>query len=124
MPDPNDLLGPDGKQLHKEPNLIVLKYPKKNPVNPQLIVGLGKQTGCNVISMPMNSELMMGELAMKEIVSTHSGVHAILQLPFIHFAKSELETIRSALNYVVKQINAKPGSAEEILSTRITQSIK
>ena len=92
------LVGPHGEQLHPTtPKLIVIKQPKGVKINPQIAAMTGKQTGCNVIVIPMDCELMMGELALKQIMSTHIGIHAVLDLPNIHFDKPELECILHGL---------------------------
>jgi len=78
------LLGPGGQPLKKdkeEPRIIVLKHPMNVGINPRLATQISESTRCSVIILPMDSELMMGELAKKEIESMHKGIHAILQIP-------------------------------------------
>jgi|TARA_Y100000310_G_C20696669_1_gene826188 galactose-1-phosphate uridylyltransferase len=71
------LLGPDGKPIYTEPKLIIIKSPRDVTINPQLMQSLGKITGCHVIVLPHTHELMMGEMAKKEIDSIHTAIHAI-----------------------------------------------
>jgi len=35
--------------------------------------------GCNIIILPMEYELVMGEMAMKTIESIHTAIHEILK---------------------------------------------
>jgi len=95
-----ELLGPSGQPLRKEFKLIVMKLPKGVKIHPQIIGQLSKHSGCNVITLPMDSELMMGNLALQELNSTHTGIHAILNLTDINFTKEELHLIHHYITTV------------------------
>ena len=88
-----ELLGPSGQPLFKEAKLIVMKLPRGVKIHPRIIGELSKHSGCNIITLPMDSELMMGNLALQELNSTHTGIHAILGLPNINFNREELHLI-------------------------------
>lgn len=74
------LVKPDGSPMVKEPRLIVIKQPKGVQIHPNVVAQIAKMTGCDIVVLPMDSELMMGKLALEELKSVHQGVHAILQL--------------------------------------------
>ena len=95
-----ELLGPSGQPLFKEAKLIVMKLPKGVKIHPQIIGHLSKHSGCNVITLPMDSELMMGNLAVNELNSTHTGIHAILGLVNVNFTKEELHLIHHYITTV------------------------
>ena len=73
------LLGPQGETLYEEQKLIVLKQPRGVNIQPVVVKGLSDMTKCAVIVLPMDSEIIMGELARKELDSIHTGIHAILE---------------------------------------------
>lgn len=98
------LLGPSGQPLFKEAKLIVMKLPRGIKIHPQIIGQLSKQSGCNIITLPMDSELMMGNLAVQELNSTHAGIHAILGLVNVNFTKEELHLI----HHYIKTVNEPP----------------
>lgn len=105
----HELVGPSGQPLQKEVKLIVMKLPKGVKIHPQIIGHLSKHSGCNVITLPMDSELMMGSLALNELHSTHAGIHAILGLVNVNFTKAELQLI----NHYIKTTNESPLGAEK-----------
>lgn len=74
------LVKPDGTPIKPEPKLVVIKTPRGVTINPQVISAVAQTTGCNVIVLPMDSELIMGRLALAELQSAHAGIHAILEL--------------------------------------------
>ena len=74
-----NLVDAQGNLIFEEPKLIVLKQPRGVNINPGVVKGLGEMTNCAVIVLPMDSELMMGELARKELDSIHTAIHLILE---------------------------------------------
>ena len=113
MTGSQDLIDPSGKPLIKEPKLIVIKTPKDSPMPKQLIMEISKVTKCIVVSIPMDSELMMGNVAMKELDSVHSAIHAIKESPGVHFSAQELNIIYKSLCFLCEKTQP-PDSAEEI----------
>mgnify|MGYP001592179968 CR=1 FL=1 len=76
----NKLFGADGRPISSKPaGIAVLKIPKGvPPPSPQGMQAIVAVTRCNVIIIPMDCELMMGEIAEKELKSIHIGIHQIL----------------------------------------------
>ena len=109
------LVGPSGQPLFKEPKLIVMKLPQGTQIHPKMIAQLCKQSGCNIITLPMDSELMMGKLATQELNSTHIGIHAILGLVNVNFTREELQLI----GHYVKTVNEPPLGAEKAVTELI-----
>lgn len=103
MPDPHDLVSASGKPLIQERKLIVIKVPRGVKINPKLILDIAKLTGCAVIEIPMDCEVMMGDLAFKELESLHHAIHAILEVPDATYSKEELKVIYSAMKYLCEK---------------------
>lgn len=110
-----ELLGPSGQPLFKEAKLIVMKLPRGVKIHPRIIGELSKHSGCNIITLPMDSELMMGNLAVQELNSTHAGIHAILGLVNINFTKEELQLI----SHYIKTTSEPPLGAERAVTELI-----
>jgi hypothetical protein len=75
----NNFVGLDGKPLRtKAAGLIVIKstVEASNGLL-QTLPGIAKVTGCDVIVLPMNCELLLGRLAIREIKATHKQIHEI-----------------------------------------------
>ena len=115
MPDPKDLVNLQGRPLFKVPNLIVIKIPKGTRLPEQMIMGLSKVTGCAIVELPLSCELMMGEMAQKEMDSMHHAIHAISELPDINFNNKEITILYSAMRYMCEKTNPGEHSAEVIL---------
>ena len=76
----NKLFGLDGKSLidNAPVGVVVLKVPRSaGSIPQQLLAGIAQVTHCNIIILPMEYELLMGEMAAKEIQSIHQAIHAI-----------------------------------------------
>lgn len=75
------ILGPSGKPIHVgPPGLIVLKHSRGTPPPPpKLIAAIGSMCHANVIILPLEIELMSGELAVKEVREVHKAIHMILE---------------------------------------------
>lgn len=96
-----ELVDPSGQPLIKEPKLIILKMTAEvqKKLNPRLVPTIADMSGCDVIVLPMDSELMMGKLAMSELESMHSACHAIQELPDVNFTKGEVAAIYSIIHW-------------------------
>ncbi|MBU2051356.1 MAG: hypothetical protein KKH61_20605 [Gammaproteobacteria bacterium] len=123
MPDIKELVGPQGQPLHIEQKLIVIKVPKGVHIDPRLFAGISQVTGCAVVELPMACELMMGDLAAKEMASVHTAIHAISELPVINFTKEELSTLYSAMRYLCERTAPTEGSKEVLLLKQIKKAI-
>lgn len=75
------ILGPSGRPIHVgPPGLIVLKCSKGTPQPaPKLVAAIGSMCHANVIILPLEIELMAGELAVKEVREVHKAIHMILE---------------------------------------------
>jgi len=124
MASAKDLISPAGQPLIREPNLIVIKHPRSTHLNPNLIVGLSQATRCAVIELPMDSELMMGEIAQKELYSIHSAIHAVSQVPDINFTKEEMSVLYAALRYLCEHTAPTEGSSEVKLMKTIKRFVQ
>ncbi len=124
MPDPKDLVSPSGKPLIQERKVIVIKKPKQVRIHPQLYSDLNQMTGCAVLELPMDSEFMMGELAVKELESLHHGIHAILELPDAIFVKEELTVFYEALRYLCEKTAPGDNSKEVALLKKTKKLIQ
>lgn len=119
MPDPRDLVGPGGKPLIKQKQLLVIKAPKGVKLSPALPGALSKETGCAVCVMPMDSEILYGDLAAEELRFLHASIHAATDLPAIDFQLPDLEVLYGALKYVCEKTQPGDGSAQVKLLKRI-----
>ena len=73
------ILGPDGRLIdNSPPGLIILKTPGGKAPSHQIMEMFMQATHSNIIVMPYEHEIMMGEIAQKQLVSMHSAIHAIL----------------------------------------------
>ena len=115
----NDLISPTGRPLITEPKIIVLKLPKGVNFHPQMIEQIGKVTGCSVIAVPMECELMMGDIAAKDLNSLHHAIHAILTLPDLTPSSEDIKVLYSALRYLCEKTNPGENSKEVALLKRI-----
>lgn len=121
-----NIITPGGQPIRPQKSgLIVIKTPEGIIINPKIAATLGSQTQCNVISLPMDSSLMMGKVAMTELLSSHMGIHAILDLPTEDtFSKDELATIQASLKYLIKHTHPNPDSFECRLEAKVTKLLK
>jgi hypothetical protein len=119
MSNANDLVDPRGRPLIQEVNLIVIKEPKSIRLPKELLSGISQVTHCAVIELPLSCELMKGDIAEKEMESTHSGIHAISGLPDINFNKEELSTLYAAMRYLCERTSPSDGSGEVKLMKRL-----
>ena len=71
-----ELVGPGGVPLRRR--VAVLKVPKSMQMNPQAMRSITAMLKCDLILLPMECELMMGELARKEVEAIHAAIHALL----------------------------------------------
>ncbi len=116
MPDPKDLVGPQGQSLIKQPgNLVVLKVPRGLKLNPQFIAEISRLAGCPIIVLPMDSELIMGRLAHTEMMSIHEGIHAITGFPNIQLDNPSLGILYKCLKYVCEKTQPGDDSKEVAL---------
>lgn len=112
MTDKDKLVDASGQPLFPEKKVIVIKTPKGSKLHPQLYSDISKVTGCAVLDLPMDSELIMGELAEKEILSLHHAIHAILGLPDETFNEEEIRIIYGALIFLCERTSPGDGSKE------------
>lgn len=109
-----ELVDPSGQPLIKEPKLIILKMTKEvqKKLNPKLVPTIASMSDCDVIVLPMDSELMMGKLAAQEIESMHSACHAIEHIPDTNFTQEEVTAIYNTLHWAQEKLGFSTGSAE------------
>jgi len=114
----DELIRPDGKPLVTQPKVIVIK--SERPLNQQFLQYISQTTKCAVIELPMECELIMGRMAVKSIDSIHTGIHAITQLPSVHFTNDEITIIYKALCFLCEHTQP-PDNSPEI---KIMKSLK
>ena len=122
MSDSDKLVNAKGQPLIQDMKLVVMKFPKNSAIpSPQAVQHLVQVLGPGYVIFitPMDSEILMGELAKKEMISLHHACHAILEVPDIHFTKQELPILLSALKYVCDKTHPGEGSSEVDLLRRI-----
>ncbi len=119
MPDPRDLVNVSGRPLIQEKKLIALKVPRGIRIDPKLYTDISRLTGCAVIELPMDCEVMMGELAGKELVSLHHAIHAILGQPDFSPDESEIKVLYSAMRFLCEKTHPSDGSAEVHLMKKL-----
>lgn len=126
MADPSDLVSPSGQPLIREPKLIIIKMTKEvqKKLNPKLVPTIAKMSGCDVVVLPMDSELMMGKLAMTELESMHSACHAILEIPEAAFTKEELTSIYNTMHWAQEKLGFDERSAEVSVLKKTKKFIK
>jgi len=113
------IVGPTGKPIFTEPKLAVIKTPRGVQLSPQAIEAVGQMSGCSVINVPMDCEILMGELALKELESLHHGIHAILEVPDAVFDKEETDILYAALKYLCEKTEPGDGSKEVALVKKV-----
>lgn len=123
MPDLVDSLG---QPLIKEPKLIILKMTKEaqKKLSPKLVPTIADMSGCDVVVLPMDSELMMGKLAWKEMESMHSACHAIEHIPDTNFTQEEVTAIYNTLHWAQDKLGFNTGSAEVSVLKKTKKFIK
>ncbi len=119
MTGAKDLIGPNGQHLIKEQKLIVIKSPREVRIYSQVMEFLSKVTGCSVFNIPMDSELIMGDLAVRELASLHQALHAFLTVPDSHFSKDELNILYSALRFLCEKTAPADSAAEVSLLKKV-----
>ena len=119
MPDPRDLVSPSGQPLIKEHKLIIVKVPRGVHLPPDLMMQISKVTNCASMELPMDCEVMMGELAAKELESLHSAIHAILQTPNVPVSKTEVNILYSSMKFLCEKTNPGDNSKEVALLHKI-----
>lgn len=120
MPGADDLVRQDGSPLVRQPKVLALKQPvSSKPFHPNFIQNLSKLTGCAVIVIPFDHEILMGKVAAENLESLHSGIHAIFNLPAGNFSTEELKVISCAIDYVIRNCDPGPDSTEVKLADKI-----
>lgn len=76
------LFGLDGKPIigNKPHKIVVLKAPPGTPIDGRMVEMIAKATGCSVLVMPHESELLLGEMAVRSINAVHEGIHRLIKL--------------------------------------------
>lgn len=97
-----NIYGPDGRpvETHAEPTgTVVLQIPHGTEVPNirALLTSIAKVTRCNVIVLPRSSELITGQLAIRELEAVHLAIHNTLGLPPVDFSVKELEPMYKAI---------------------------
>lgn len=78
----DDIINPNtGRPVKPQPRLIVIKRPVDMRLNPQIVATVGKATGCIVLEMPMDSEMLTGRVAKEYIEAIHMSIHQALGIP-------------------------------------------
>jgi len=113
------IVDPTGKPIFTEPKLAVIKVPRGVSLPPQVLEAIGQMSGCSVINVPMDCEIMMGELALKELNSLHHGIHAILEVPDAVFDKEETDILYAALKFLCDHTQPGDGSKEVALVKKV-----
>ena len=112
------LVNAQGIPIHTNSKIVVLKYPPGTQVPQQLVQLISKATGCSIIVLPMDAELMMGRVALDGIISTHVGIHAVLNIA-PDFTEDEYTILSSALKYVCEQTQPGDDSKEVALLKKL-----
>lgn len=112
MSNGKGLVGPQGQQLIKEPNFILIKIPANSKFNPRSVEGIAKVTGCSVIALPMNVHAYSGLDAVEQLKEIHSTIHQISSSPDITFTPDNLATLHAMCKYVVEQTQPGDDSKE------------
>jgi hypothetical protein len=74
-----NLITPQGTPL--KPGVAVLKHPRNAPpIHPRVVQQISSLLKSHLIVLPMEYELMMDEMAEKEITAIHEAIHAILDM--------------------------------------------
>ena len=78
---PPQILGVDGRPASTKPRgIAVLKIPQSaNPPTQQGMEAMMQITGCNLIILPMEYELVRGKIALNTLESMHTAIHEILK---------------------------------------------
>jgi len=113
------LVDPTGKPIFTEPKLVVVKTPKGVQLPPQAIEAVAQMSGCSVVNLPMDCEIVMGELALRELKSIHHAIHAILEIPDAVFDKEEMNTLYAAMKYLCEKTEPGDGSKEVALVKKV-----
>ena len=124
MPGLEGLINPQGIPIIKEPKLLIIKAPKEVHIPQKLVEAFSKMSGCNVAILPMDFEVAMGNLALREVESLHFATQAILGLPPISLTVGELSILHKAMQYLCLKTTPKPESAEAILTAKIAKVLK
>ena len=123
MADARDLVSTSGKPLFKEPNIIVVKCPRSVHIDQRILQEICRLTGCIILNLPMDAEFMMGTVAEKEMLSIHSAIHAITQIPEANFTKEELKVLYAAMRYLCEHTTPTEGSPEVKLMKTIKKYV-
>lgn len=77
------IYGPDGKPLITDPGarIVVIKQPRNIKFTPQQMEAMCHIAQANIITIPMDAEFLMGDIARAELLSIHRGIHSILNVP-------------------------------------------
>lgn len=113
------LVGPTGAPIFTEPKMAVIKTPRGVQLPPQAVEAVAQMSGCSVINLPMDCEIMMGELAVKELKSVHHAIHAILEVPDAVFDKEEMTVLYAALKFLCDHTQPGDGSKEVALIKKV-----
>ena len=117
------LVGPGGETLHREPQFIVIKSSRNLQLPQQVIQGIAQVSQMSVIELPLSSELMMGDLAAREIDSAHTAIHAIIEEPAVNFSGSDIKLLHKAMCFLCEQTGPKDGSAEVKLMKELKKMV-
>ena len=124
MDNKRGLVDSTGKPIFTEPKMAVIKTPRGLQLPPQVMEAIGKMSGCSVINVPMDCEIMMGELAVKELESLHHGIHAILEIPDTVFDKEEVKTLYAAMKYLCEKTEPGNNSKEVALVKKVKKLVE
>jgi len=124
MPGLDEIVNPQGQPVKPRKELIVIKSSRNTNFSPELFNFIANQTGCAVVSLPLDSEFMMREVAVKEMVAIHAGIHRSLNIPDAQFDIEELKTIKGVLKYISEKTAPGGASKENALIEKIDQLIK
>jgi len=121
MPNPGDLVSPSGQPLIPEPKYIVLKCPRSHPIPPQVAHNISQIAKSPVIVLPMDAEILAGTLAKNEMDSMHNSLHAIQDMPIIHFTTEDIQMLYSAMKFLCEQTAPARGSREVTMMKELKQ---
>jgi hypothetical protein len=78
----DDIINPHtGKPIKPQPKIIVVKAPPEVNISGNLMGALTKTTGCIVVRLPMDAELLTGRVAKEYIEAIHMSIHQALGIP-------------------------------------------
>lgn len=70
------ILGPGGQPIRKQHGLAVIKVYGKTPP-PHVVAMIGKAMDCDVIIIPWDTAVLVGQVAWDEVERLHEAIHKL-----------------------------------------------